>query len=98
MKMLRRILLLFAGELFALDEAGNVLILDGSPHVSISAHCGSQFAHDVPCEFCRFVRWLIQTLLARWLGLGHLWPSLLNHCANAYRHELPIIQALGGKS
>lgn len=80
-------------EVVVLDEAGNVLFLDGNPHESISAHCGNVFAvyakylEHKPCLFCVFVKWLIEVFLARWF------PWLVGHCSRAWKAERPMVLA-----
>ena len=62
------------GEAIALDEAGNVLLLDGDAHVTISAHCGAQIEAKRPCWFCRALCWV----------LGKFFPG---HCTRAWYSE-----------
>ena len=56
---------IFIGEAVVLDEAGDVAFLDGDAHITISAHCGSQYAAKRPCLFCRWVCGFIQGVLGR---------------------------------
>ena len=72
---------LLIGEAVVLDEAGDVAFLDGDAHITISAHCGSQYAAKRPCRFCRWVCGFIQGVL------GRVWPRLKTHCANSWAAE-----------
>lgn len=84
---------LLIGEAVALDEAGNVLFLDGDAHETISAHCGAQFevaaqsGFITPCRFCRFARWLVET------ALGSIWHKLKGHFARAWIAEKAVYLA-----
>ncbi len=65
---------LLIGDAIVLDELGNVVLLDGNPRITISAHCGSQIAAGAPCWFCRAVCWV----------LGKFFPG---HCTRAWEAE-----------
>ena len=80
------------GEAVALDEAGNVLFLDGDAHETISAHCGAQFeaaGHGgfQPCAFCQLARCFVEGVL------GSIWPFLKGHFARAWIAEKPVYLA-----
>ena len=80
------------GEAVALDEAGNVVFLDGDAHETISAHCGAQFeaaGHGGfhPCAFCKVARWFVEDVL------GSIWPHLHGHFARAWAAEKAVYVA-----
>ena len=66
------------GDAVALDELGNVIILDGNAHETISAHCGSQLVVKQPCLFCSVVCKI----------LGKIWP---NHCTDSWSNEKKMV-------
>ena len=81
---------ILVGELVVLDEAGNVLFLDGDAHETISGNCGSQFAASPtyhPCAFCRVAKWFVEGVL------GTVWPYLKGHFARAWIAEKPVYLA-----
>jgi len=81
------------GDAVALDELGNTVLLQGNPHETISAHCGSQIQAGDPCLFCTAVCWFIQRIL------GRLWPSLRTHCRDTWKAERAMVvdtRNLGG--
>lgn len=70
------------GDAVALDELGNA-IGNGNAHETISAHCGSQIAAQIPCRFCRIVCKV----------LGFFWPD---HCLKAWQAERSMVLAARG--
>jgi len=74
------------GDAVALDELGNVVVLQGNPHETISAHCGAQIKSGDPCLFCSAVCWFIQRIL------GRVWPSLRTHCQDCWKAEKLLVK------
>jgi hypothetical protein len=56
-------------------------------HETVSAECGNEYAVGRPCLFCRIVCGFIQSVL------GHFWPRLKTHCANAWAAEQAMVEA-----
>jgi len=70
---------LLIGVPIALDEVGNVILFEGNPKITISAHCGSQLVAKKPCLFCRIVCSIF----------GYFFPF---HCERAWRAERKVFE------